>query len=147
MRACCGHQDARISIALRALSSVSQTNFPHLDFSLRQSAAGNLLIFAACNRKISRNFNVRIAILKIAVTIFLIIIFAWISLGDSDPEDIPEVLQNGRPRGYFSNGARSVFIYGGYYQTSLLPVASPSLFVFATNFCIIVPCRDSLSSL
>ena len=57
---------------------------------------------------------------------------------------IPEVLQNARPRGY---GARSVFIYGGCYQTSLLPVASPSLFVFATNFCIIVPCRDSLSSL
>ena len=42
MRACCGHQDARISIGLRALSSVSQTNFPHLDFSLPQSAAGNL---------------------------------------------------------------------------------------------------------
>ena len=57
MRACCGHQDARISICLRGLSSVSQTNFPHLDFSIHQSAAGNLLIFAACNRKISRNFK------------------------------------------------------------------------------------------
>ena len=57
MRACSGHQDARISIGLRALSSVSQTNFPHLDFSLPQSAAGNLLIFAACNRKISRKFK------------------------------------------------------------------------------------------
>ena len=56
-----------------------------------------------------------------------------------DPEDIFDLLQNARPRGYFSNGARSVFIYGGYYQTSLLPVASPSLFVFATNFCIIAP--------
>ena len=57
MRACSGHQDARISIGLRALSSVSQTNFPHLDFSLSQSAAGNLSIFAACNCKISRNFK------------------------------------------------------------------------------------------
>ena len=57
MRACCGHQDARISIGLRALSSVSQTKFSHLDFSLSQSAAGNLLIFAACNRQISRKFK------------------------------------------------------------------------------------------
>ena len=57
MRACRGHQDARISIGPRALSSVSQTNFPHLDFSLSQLAAGNLSIFAACNRKISRNFK------------------------------------------------------------------------------------------
>ena len=57
MRACSGHQDARISIGLRALSSVSQTNFPHLDFSLSQSAAGNLSIFTACNCKISRNFK------------------------------------------------------------------------------------------
>jgi hypothetical protein len=57
MRACCGNQDARISICLRGLSSVSQTNFPHLDFSIHQSAAANLLIFATCNRKISRNFK------------------------------------------------------------------------------------------
>ena len=57
MRACSGHQDARISIGLRALSSVSQTNFPHLDFVLPQLAAANLLIFATCNRKISRNFK------------------------------------------------------------------------------------------
>ena len=57
MRACCGHQDARISICLRGLSSVSQTNFPHLDFSLHQSTTSNLLIFAACNRKISRKFK------------------------------------------------------------------------------------------
>ena len=57
MRACSGHQDARISIGLLALSPISQTNFPHLDFSLHQLAAANLLIFAACNRKISRNFK------------------------------------------------------------------------------------------
>ena len=57
MRACCGHQDARISIYVRALSPISQTKFRHLDFSLHQSAAANRLIFAACNRKISRNFK------------------------------------------------------------------------------------------
>ena len=57
MRACSGHQDARISIGASALSPISQTNFPHLDFSLHQSAAANLSIFAACNRKISRNFK------------------------------------------------------------------------------------------
>ena len=57
MRSCSGHQDARISIGLPGLASVSQTNFPHLDFSLHQSAAANLSIFAACNRKISRNFK------------------------------------------------------------------------------------------
>mgnify|MGYP002804390982 CR=1 FL=1 len=42
---CCGHHDARISIGLRALSSVSQTNFPHLDFSDPQSVATNISIF------------------------------------------------------------------------------------------------------
>ena len=57
MRACCGHQDARISIGLPALSPISQTNVAHLDFSPHQSAAANLWIFAACNRKISRNFK------------------------------------------------------------------------------------------
>ena len=40
------------------------------------------------------------------ITIFLIIIFAWISLGDSDPEDIFDLLQNARPRGYFSKSQR-----------------------------------------
>ena len=49
MRACSGHQDARISIHTAALSPIRQTNFPHLDFLLRQSAAANLSIFAACN--------------------------------------------------------------------------------------------------
>jgi len=57
MRACSGHQDARISIHTAALSPIRQTNFPHLDFLLRQSSAANLSIFAACNRKISRNFK------------------------------------------------------------------------------------------
>ena len=57
MGACSGHQDARISIGLPGLASVSQTNFPHLDFSLHQSAAANLSNFAAYNRKISRNFK------------------------------------------------------------------------------------------
>ena len=57
MRACSGHQDARISIHTAALSPISQTNFPYLNFSLLQSAAANLLIFDACNRKISRIFK------------------------------------------------------------------------------------------
>ena len=57
MRACSGHQDARISICLPALSPISQTNFPHLDFSLHQSTTADLWIFAACNRKISRKFK------------------------------------------------------------------------------------------
>ena len=57
MRACSGHQDARISIGASALSPISQTNFPHLDFSLHQSTTADLWIFAACNRKISRKFK------------------------------------------------------------------------------------------
>ena len=57
MRACFGHQDARISIHTAALASISQTNFPHLDFSLHQSTTADLWIFAACNRKISRKFK------------------------------------------------------------------------------------------
>ena len=74
-----------------------------------------------------------------------------------DPQDI---LQTARPRGYFlkspncstqriffktfaleNAGARSVFVYDGCYQLSMLSVISPSLFVFATDFCAIVPRR------
>ena len=64
-----------------------------------------------------------------------------------DPEDIPEVLQNARPRGYFSKfqrfskmldpediGARSVFIYGRCYELSVSSVKSSFLFDYIIEF-------------